>query len=99
MSGFKSSVNSKIDDYIDKHQLNTPKYNRYNHFFQNNYNDNVIRKNDDYERIKQYIINNPKKWNEDLLKNSWLKLIRLFLEFLPEFSMNARDFNEIDSSG
>jgi putative transposase len=70
MSGFKSSVNSKIDDYIDKHQLNTPKYNRYNHFFQNNYNDTVIRKNDDYERIKQYIINNPKKWNEDLLKNS-----------------------------
>ncbi len=70
MSGFKSAVNTKIDDYIDEHQLAIPKYNRHNHFFQNNYNDTVIRNDSDYERIKKYIINNPKKWNDDRLKHS-----------------------------
>ncbi|MBQ0769928.1 MAG: hypothetical protein KBT58_11590 [Bizionia sp.] len=33
VAGFKSSVNSKIDDYIDINNLNIPKYNRNNHFF------------------------------------------------------------------
>src|SRR5690606_16496231 len=33
MAGFKSAVNSKIDDYIDEYQLKIPKYNRNNHFF------------------------------------------------------------------
>src|SRR5699024_7867649 len=39
IAGFKSSVNSKIDDYIDNHQLDIPKYNKNNHFFQPNYHD------------------------------------------------------------
>jgi putative transposase len=34
VAGYKSAVNSKIDDYIDLHQLKIPKYNRNNHFFQ-----------------------------------------------------------------
>jgi hypothetical protein len=33
IAGFKSAVNTEIDDYIDEHQLDIPKYNKINHFF------------------------------------------------------------------
>jgi len=69
MGGFKSAINSKIDDYIDEHQLPLPKYNRNNHFFQPNYHDHIIRNNDEYHRIKNYIINNPRNWDEDTFNN------------------------------
>jgi len=69
MGGFKSAINSKIDDYIDEHQLPIPKYNRNNHFFQPNYHDHIIRNNDEYHRIKNYIINNPRNWDEDTFNN------------------------------
>lgn len=62
ISGFKSSVNSKIDDYIDKHNLATPKFNRKNHFFQPNYHDRIIRNETEYQRISRYIKNNPLNW-------------------------------------
>jgi REP element-mobilizing transposase RayT len=65
IAGFKSAVNGKIDNYIDHHQLDIPKFNRHNHFFQPNYHDRVIRNEQEYARIKNYIINNPEKWNED----------------------------------
>ena len=65
VGGFKSAINSKIDDYIDQHQLPIPKYNRNNHFFQPNYHDHIIRNHESYEKIKNYIINNPQKWNDD----------------------------------
>lgn len=65
IAGFKSAVNSKIDDYIDEHRLNIPKYNRNNHFFQPNYHDHIIRNEIEYHRIKEYIVNNPSKWDED----------------------------------
>ena len=65
VAGFKSAINSKIDDFIDLHHLNIPKYNRNNHFFQPNYYDHIIRNDSEYQRIKEYIINNPSKWNED----------------------------------
>ncbi len=68
IGGFKSSVNTKIDDYIDLHHLNIPKYNRNNHFFQPNYHDHIIRNNAEYVRIKNYIINNPLNWDNDSLK-------------------------------
>jgi len=68
-AGFKSSVNTKIDDYIDNHKLDIPKYNKKNNFFQSNYHDHIIRNIDAYYRIKQYIINNPQKWYDDKLKN------------------------------
>jgi len=67
VAGFKSAVNSKIDDYIDLYQLNIPKYNRKNHFFQPNYHDHIVRNNDQHEIIRKYIINNPKKWHDDSL--------------------------------
>jgi putative transposase len=68
LAGFKSAVNSKIDDFIDLHNLKTPKYNRNNHFFQPNYHDHIIRNEGEYARIKNYIIQNPKKWNDDKFK-------------------------------
>lgn len=68
IAGFKSAVNSKIDDYIDNQGLDIPKYNRNNHFFQPNYHDHVIRNDIEYQRIKQYIINNPVKWMNDKFK-------------------------------
>jgi putative transposase len=68
LAGFKSAVNTKIDDYIDENALNIPKYNRNNHFFQPDYHDHIIRNQMEYERIRWYIINNPKNWKNDQLK-------------------------------
>ena len=65
IGGFKSAINTKIDDYIDKNNLKIPKYNKNNHFFQTNYHDHIIRNDKSFARIKNYIINNPKKWNID----------------------------------
>jgi REP element-mobilizing transposase RayT len=70
VAGFKSAVNSKIDDLIEEHQLPIPKYNRYNHFFQPNYHDHIIRNLLSYLRIKNYIRDNPKNWMADALKIS-----------------------------
>lgn len=64
-AGFKSAVNSKIDDYIDAKNLNIPKYNRNNHFFQPNYHDHIIRNDQSFQRISNYIKNNPLKWTYD----------------------------------
>ncbi|MBX7240939.1 MAG: hypothetical protein K1X92_04260 [Bacteroidia bacterium] len=69
MAGFKSAVNTKIDDYIDEHHLPIPKYNKNNHFFQPNYHDHIIRNEMEYKIISRYIINNPKKWNKDRLND------------------------------
>lgn len=65
IAGYKSAINSKIDDYIDDNNLDIPKYNRNNHFFQQNYNDHIIRNNTEYHKIKIYIINNPSNWKND----------------------------------
>ncbi|MFO7867968.1 MAG: transposase [Bacteroidales bacterium] len=67
MAGFKSAVNSKIDDYIDANNLDIPKYNRNNHFWQPNYYDSIIQNNESYIRVRQYIKNNPKNWGKDEL--------------------------------
>lgn len=69
IAGFKSAIYSKIDDYIDENNLNIPKYNRNNHFFQPNYHDHIIRNNAEYKRIKNYIINNPLNWDKDKFYN------------------------------
>lgn len=68
MAGFKSAVNTQIDNYIDEQNLKIPKYNRNNHFFQSNYHDHIIRNDFEYQRIKNYIIQNPAKWERDSLK-------------------------------
>ena len=62
IGGFKSAVNSEIDNYIDKNNLNILKYNKNNHFFQPNYYDHIIRNERSYQAISKYILNNPAKW-------------------------------------
>ncbi len=65
IGGYKSVINSKVDDYIDENQLDIPKYNKKNHFFQPNYHDHVIRNDDEYIRVKNYMINNHLNWDND----------------------------------
>ncbi len=65
IAGFKSAVNNKIDNLIDEQHLPIPKYNRKNHFFQPNYHDYIIRNDFEFRIISKYIINNPKKWNNN----------------------------------
>lgn len=65
-AGFKSAVTSKIDDYIDNHNLNIPKFNRYNKFWQPNYHDHIVRNKNEYWRIKNYIKTNPETWGNDI---------------------------------
>ena len=65
VAGFKAGVNDAIDNFIDENKLNLPKFTRDNYFFQPNYNDHVIRDKEEYYKIKNYIITNPKKWNDD----------------------------------
>ena len=55
----------KIDDFIDLHKLPIEKYNRENKFWQSNYHDHIIRNEEDYWRIKNYIRDNPKNWTDD----------------------------------
>ncbi|PWD98242.1 transposase [Marinilabilia rubra] len=69
IGGFKAGVNSKIDDFIDEKHLRIPKYNKNNHFFQHNYHDHVIRNREEYLKIKNYIIQNPKNWDKDEFNN------------------------------
>ena len=68
IAGFKSAVNSKIDDFIDKQNLDIRKFNRTNHFFQPNYHDHIIRDDFEYYNIQNYIKNNPCNWGKDNLK-------------------------------
>ncbi len=68
VAGFKSAVNTAIDDFIDKNGLKSDKFNRLNHFFQPDYYDHIIRNKSEYFRIKRYIENNPKNWGIDLMK-------------------------------
>lgn len=65
IAGFKSAVNTKIDDYIDENKMDIPKYNRNNHFFQPNYHDHIVRNQIEYDNIYNYIINNPNLWDLD----------------------------------
>lgn len=58
--GFKSAVNTKIDNYIDMHKMDIPKFNRNNHFFQPSFHDRLIRDKKEYGRISNYIKLNPK---------------------------------------
>ena len=65
LAGFKSGVNTAIDNYIDDNQLMLTKFNSKNHFFQSGYHDHIIRDDESYARIKNYIKNNPKNWRKD----------------------------------
>jgi putative transposase len=40
-----------------------------NKLWQRNYWEHIIRNNEENERIAEYIVNNPKKWDEDTLRH------------------------------
>jgi REP element-mobilizing transposase RayT len=65
IAGFKSAVTNKIDDYIDDYQLDIPKFDRRNKFWQNNYHDRIIKTDSEYWNVKRYIVRNPEDWDED----------------------------------
>ncbi|MFA9391378.1 MAG: transposase [Prolixibacteraceae bacterium] len=56
--GFKSAVT------INARKINT------NFAWQSRFHDHVIRDENEYQRIQQYIINNPKKWADDKFNHS-----------------------------
>jgi len=56
MRGFKSSVTSRINK-----TQNTPG----RKFWQRNYYEHIIRNDDDLNRVRKYIKNNPIKWSMD----------------------------------
>ena len=67
IAGFKSRVNTLINNYIDDNELNIPKYTRTNRFFQPNYYDHIIRNEKSLRNIRNYIVNNPLNWKNDEL--------------------------------
>ena len=66
VSGFKSSAITQIDNFIDKNNLAIPKFNKLNPLWQPNYYDHIIRDSDEYNKIANYIINNPQNWENDM---------------------------------
>ena len=65
VAGYKSAVINQIDDLIDENKMDIKKFNRNNPLWQSNYHDHIIRNDTAYRRIKNYIINNPKNWDND----------------------------------
>ncbi|MBO7541827.1 MAG: hypothetical protein J6T33_09235 [Bacteroidales bacterium] len=65
VAGFKSATTNSIDDWIDSNNIPMPKFNRNNPLWQSNYNDRIIRDYPEYQRISDYIVNNPMKWEDD----------------------------------
>jgi len=65
IAGYKSSVTTKIDNFIDLYNLPVEKFNRENKFWQPNYHDHIIRNKKEYWKIKNYIKSNPEKWADD----------------------------------
>lgn len=58
VAGFKSAATIKINQY-----RNTPKL----PVWQTRFHERIIRDHDEYHRIQNYILDNPKKWDQDKL--------------------------------
>jgi len=56
VAGFKSSVTKQINELRQ-----TPKF----HVWQSRFHDHIIRSDDEYQRIYNYIVNNPANWGKD----------------------------------
>lgn len=65
IAGFKSATTIQIDNYIDSKNLTISKYNRENKLWQANYHDHILRNEEEYWKIKNYIRNNPANWDND----------------------------------
>ena len=46
------------------------KFNRHNPLWQANYYDHIIRSAQEYDKISDYIVNNPSNWDRDRNKNN-----------------------------
>jgi putative transposase len=57
----QTSVSPLLKKYFSKFELN------YHKFWQKSFYDHIIRDGQDYERIQEYIYNNPAKWELDIL--------------------------------
>ena len=68
VAGFKSATINHIDDWIDANDLSIRKFNRNNPLWQANYYDHIIRNESEYRKISTYIVENPLKWDKDVLK-------------------------------
>lgn len=62
MAGFKSAVNTAVDNYIDEYGLEIDKFNRNNHFFLLDYYDGIIEDENRLKNTEKYIQRNPEKW-------------------------------------
>ena len=65
VAGFKSATTSRIDDYIDLHDLSVTKFNRRNRLWHHNYYDIIIKSEEELYQKRRYIDENPQKWRED----------------------------------
>jgi len=65
VAGFKTVTTKRIDDLIDAEGLGVPKYNAQNKLWQANFHDHIVRNEKEYWKIKYYIKNNPKNWEDD----------------------------------
>ena len=65
VAGFKSATIKHIDDWIDLNNVRTAKFNRHNPLWQANYYDHIIRSAQEYDKISNYIVNNPLNWDRD----------------------------------
>jgi putative transposase len=79
VAGYKSAVINKIDDFLDElavelHGRAAPqsefakipaKFNKNHRLWQINYHDHIIRNDESYCKIKNYIQTNPEKWKDD----------------------------------
>ena len=84
IAGYKSSVTTRINNFIDSCNAKAPfypethgrlethgraslraKYSKSNRLWQPNYYDHIIRNDEEYMKIKEYIQDNPSKWKDD----------------------------------
>lgn len=65
---FSKPVSGSLSMVINHYKGSVTRYCRQNGYssfkWQSRYWDRVIRNDEEYNRIKQYILNNPKKWNK-----------------------------------
>ncbi|WP_431243526.1 transposase [Flavobacterium sp. P21] len=64
----KNTISSIVGSYksaVTKHANRLG----YPHQWQKLFYDNIIRSNDDYQRISDYIVSNPENWEKDKFKN------------------------------
>lgn len=69
--GFKGSVTSKVRNSLNYHFS----------VWQSRFYDHIIRNEEALNNIRQYIIDNPKNWNDDLNN----------LDYLPELNLKKRE--------